>query len=527
MDPAHPWAESLAISHGRLLYVGSDSGISDYIGPTTAVTELSKRFVMPAFIDSHVHPIGAGIEMDQLDVGNMKTKDEILAAIKKYAESHPKSPWVLGNTWQLPVFPNANPKKEWLDEIVPDRPVLMDSADGHSIWVNSKALEIAKVNRDTPDPPNGRIERNEKGEPSGTLREAASRLVRSVAPKTTPEERLQALKRAMEKMNQLGITGFQDASVRMDELQTYKKADEQGILNARVTAAQYADPKLPVTQIDDFKKRREEFHGKNYAAGTVKIFADGVIEANTAALLQPYLDGKKDKGIYNWKPDALNAFVKRLDQEKFQVHFHAIGDGAIREALDALEFARKENGPRDARPLIAHLELFDPADIPRFKSIGVIACFQPLWAFEDPYIKDMTIPKLGPQRSRWLYPIRSVASTGAQLAFGSDWSVSSVNPLDGIEVAATRCDPDVDSCSASFLPMEKLDLAAALRAYTLGSAYANFWEKETGSIEKGKSADLIVLSNDLFSIPPANINKTKVLLTLFQGKTVYRSGPSL
>jgi predicted amidohydrolase YtcJ len=523
MNPKQEWAESLAIQDGRLVYVGSDAEIPKYVGSKTKVLELSNRLVLPSFIDSHVHPIGAGIEMGQLYLGDMKTKEEILAAIKKYAAEHPKSLWVLGNTWQLPVFPEANPKKEWLDEIEPDRPVYMDSADGHSIWVNSKALEIAGVNKNTPDPPNGRIERDQNGEPSGTCRESASRLIREVMPQPTPEELLSALQRAVKEMNRLGITGFQDASVRPPYFDTYRKAEQDGTLTARVTTAQYADPKLPIDQIEQMKKIRQEFHGKHFAAGAIKIFADGVIEANTAALLEPYLDGKKDRGIYNWQPNAMNEFVKKADAEKFQLHFHAIGDGAIREALDALAYARKQNGPRDARPLIAHLELIDPADVPRFGSLHVLASFQPLWAFADPYIKDMTIPKLGPERSRWLYPIGSVLRDHGTLAFGSDWSVSSVNPLDGIEVAVTRCDPDSDSCKEPFLPMEKIDLPTALRAYTLGSAYANFWEKETGSLEAGKSADLIVLSENLFTIAPAEINKTKVLLTVFEGKEIYRS----
>jgi predicted amidohydrolase YtcJ len=521
MDERHPWAESIAVGKGRILFIGADKGLRPYMDDHTKVIELSGKFVMPSFIDSHVHPLSAGIEMQQLDVGTLQTKEEILKAVKEYADAHPKAAWIIGNTWQLPVFPGANPKKEWLDEIVPDRPVLMTSADGHSIWVNSKALELAGVNKDTPDPPNGRIERNENGEPSGTLRESASRLIEKVAPEPTEEQRLDGLKAAVQKMNQLGITGFQDASVQEDSLKIYAQADQQGILTARVRAAQYADPKLPPDdQIEKFKEFRAKYHGDHYNADSVKIFADGVIEANTAAMLQPYLDGKKDRGIYNWQPDALNSFVKALDQEKFQIHIHAIGDGAIREALDALEYARKQNGPRDARPIIAHLQVIDSADIPRFHSIPVIACFQPLWAFEDDYIKDMTYTKIGPERSRELYPIGSVVKAKGPIAFGSDWSVSSVNPLDGIEVAVTRCDPDQPPCNNPLLPNEKIDLATALRAYTLGAAYANFWDKETGSLETGKSADLIVLSQDLFKIPPADINQTKVEMTIFEGKVI-------
>jgi len=326
----------------------------------------------------------------------------------------------------LPLFPQANPKKEWLDEVLPERPAMMVGQDGHSVWLNSKALQAAGIDKNTPDPPNGRIERDENGNPSGTLREDAIGLVLKVYPQPTLDESLQALQKAITEMNRLGITGYQDADLRSHYLETYRAAEDRGILTARVTIAQHADPKSSSDQIEEFKKARERYHGKHFTAGAVKIYADGVIEANTAALLQPYLDGKRDKGIYNWQPEEMNAFVKKLDEEKFQVHFHAIGDGAVREVLDALEFARKENGPRDARPIIAHLEIIDPVDVPRFHAIQAIACFQPVWAFADPYIKDLTLPKIGPARSQWLYPIGNVLKSQGTLAFGSDWPITSV-----------------------------------------------------------------------------------------------------
>jgi predicted amidohydrolase YtcJ len=246
-----------------------------------------------------------------------------------------------------------------------------------------------------------------------------------------------------------------------------------------------------------------------------------VIESRTAALLEPYLNQGKNAGELNWSPEKLNPFVEALDREKFQIHIHAIGDRGIRVALDALEAAQKKNGVRDWRPLMAHIELIDPQDVPRFAKLNVIPNFQPLWAYEDEYIKDLTVPQLGKERSRWLYPIKSVETKGARLAMGSDWPVSSVNPLDGIEVAVRRSDFN-ESKDDPFIPEERISLESALAAYTLGSAYANFREKEVGSIEKGKLADLIVLSQNLFEIPAHQINDTKVLLTLFEGKEVYR-----
>jgi predicted amidohydrolase YtcJ len=338
----------------------------------------------------------------------------------------------------------------------------------------------------------------------------------------------------------LGITGFQDAVVTANILpgefniqggiMTYREAEKRGILNARVTGALLADPKgdlkKVLDQVASFKKLREEFKTKDFYPTSIKIFEDGVIEANTAAMLHPYLDKDDFAGDLIWEPEVLNPFVELLDKEKFQIHFHALGDRAVRIALNALESARRQNGPRDARPMLAHIEVIDPADIPRFAQIGAIPCFQPLWAFADAYITDLTIPKLGPDRSRWIYPIRSVSNSGATMAMGSDWNVSSVNPLEGIEVAVTRMNYEgAKAAGTPFIPEERLDLPSAIAAYTIGSAYANFWEKETGSIETGKSADLIVLSKNVFEVPPSEISEVAVILTLFKGKPVY-SDPS-
>jgi predicted amidohydrolase YtcJ len=551
MDAARSWAESIALKDGRIQYVGDDAGIANHLDEKTEIIELKGRMVLPGFIDAHVHPISSGVALLQLDLAKYQTKEEILKAIKDYATSHPDEEWILGGAWQLPAFPSANPDKKWLDEIVPDRPAFLDSADGHSAWANSKALELAGITKETPDPPNGRIERYENGEPSGTLRESAADLVSKVSPQPTMEQQMEGLQQALRYLNGCGITSLVDASVSEEELKIYKEADTRGTLTANVTAAMYANPEptersisipadlsqasiqiyqnappslQPVLyQIEKFKRFRELYRGKNLRATSVKIFEDGVIEANTAALLHPYLDKANDAGKLNWEPEKLNPMVQLLDAENFQIHVHAIGDRAIRTALTAFEAATKSNGFRDRRPLIAHLELIDPNDIPRFAELAVIPIFQPLWAWEDPYIKDLTYPKLGPERSRWIYPMQSVADHGAVLAMGSDWNVSSGNPLDGIEVSVTRKGPDGENKDAApFIPEERLILAEALAAYTMGSAYATFQDRETGSLENGKSADLMVLSQNLFEIPPDRINETKVMLTLLDGKPIYR-----
>ncbi|HJZ13020.1 MAG TPA: amidohydrolase family protein, partial [Acidobacteriota bacterium] len=300
-------------------------------------------------------------------------------------------------------------------------------------------------------------------------------------------------------------------------------ADQKGMLTARAVGALYVDPEQSIEQIQKFTEVRNTHTGKQFQPRTVKIFVDGVIEGGTAAVLEPYLD-TKDTGILNWSPEKLNAIVQELDRQNFQIHFHAIGDRAIRLALNALEAARKANGSRDGRPTLSHIQLIDPQEIARFVRLNAIPCFQPLWAYEDAYIKDLTIPRLGPARMRWNYPIRSVQQTGATLAFGSDWSVTSVNPLDGIEVAVTRQNFEgATESDKPFFPEERISLDTALAAYTIGSAYANFWDKETGSLEVGKSADLIVLSQNLFEIPAPQINQTKVLWTMFAGKVIYQA----
>lgn len=537
MDASRSWARSIALKEGKIIYVGEDAGITPLIDDNTSTIELDNKFVLPGFIDSHVHPIEAGIGMDRCDLTNEENKDQVLKKIKECSEADPDSEWLLGSGWALPVFPAANPQKEWLDEIVKDRPALMIAADGHSAWANSKALEVSGITKDTPDPTDGRFERNAQGEPTGTLRETAVELVQKHAPAPTLEQNVTGLQKAIYEMNHFGITGYQDAVVTADILPgsyiiqggilTYREAEKRGLLAMRITGALLADPAGDLNKVLDqviaFKKLREEFRTTNFSPTSIKIFEDGVIEANTAALLHPYLDKDSDAGKLVWEPEILNPFVELLDKEKFQVHFHAIGDRAVRIALNALESARRNNGPRDARPILAHIELIDPSDVPRFAQIGAIPCFQPLWAYEDSYITDLTRPKLGEDRMRWIYPMNSVEKTGANMAFGSDWNVSSVNPLDGIEVAVTRSSFEgAEPGKNVFLPEERIDLPTALAAYTIGSAYANFWEKETGSLEVGKSAEVIVLDKNLFEIPPSEISEVRVLLTLFKGKTVYR-----
>lgn len=522
VDGARSWADTVAVSGGRIVFVGTAAASKSWIGPQTKVVDLGGKMVLPAFHDSHVHPVSGGMEALECDLHGLATADEVLAAVSKYATAHPEAKWIRGGGWDLTLFPAGNPSKALLDRIVPDRPVLLDASDGHSAWANSKALAIAGVTKATPDPPLGRIERDASGQPSGALREDAVGLVSKHMPRRTAKDYEAGLLKGLQVANAFGLTSLQEASASEEELAAYEALDARGELTVRVSAAITADTDKVLADVPRLKALRARYRGKRFHADSVKIFADGVLETRTAAVLAPYIGFGDDRGKANLDPADFKALATALDKEGFQIHVHAIGDRAIRDTLDALEAAQKSNGVRDARHHIAHLELIDPADIPRFRRLGVIANFQPFWSNGDKYITELTEPELGPARSRWIYPIASVVAAGGVTAFGSDWSVSSMNPLDGIEVAVTHREPQRGPGPA-WLPEEQIALPEAIAAYTIRGAYLDFTEKETGSIEPGKAADLIVVDRNLFEIPPSQIHEAKVLWTLLDGKEVYRA----
>ncbi|MBI3653249.1 MAG: amidohydrolase [Acidobacteria bacterium] len=523
VDAVRSWAQAVAIADGKIVYVGNDNEAKKFIGASTRVIDLQGKMVLPGFHDSHVHPISSGIELGECNLSEAKTVDEILDLIRRFAASHPTEKWIRGSGWQLPVFENGNPHKALLDKIVADRPVFLSAADGHSAWANSRALAIAGINQATPDPVNGRIERDPKsGEPTGTLRESATRLVTEFLPDYSDNDYLDGLRRALKLANAFGITSFQDASVDENELKTYAALDQRGELTARVNAAMYVSPTKGLAQIANLKALQRKYQSPNVRINSVKIFADGVIEPHTAALLEPYVGLGEERGKANWEASALNQMVAALDREGFQIHIHAIGDRAVRMALDAFAAARTLNGIRDSRHHIAHLELINPADIERFRKLNVIANFQPLWAYADPYITKLTEPFLGAERSRWLYPIGSVVKSGAVVVCGSDWSVSSLNPLDAMQVAVTRRGLE-EGEGAAWHQEELVDLPTVLAGYTINGAYVNFQEREVGSIEVGKAADVIVLERNLFEVAKTEIHQARVLLTLLKGKELYRA----
>lgn len=526
VDSGHAWVEAIAVRDGRITVVGSNDAVAPLIGPDTRVVDLTGHMLIPGFHDTHVHPVTGGVELSECDLNPAQSRSDVIRIVTECSERDPDAPWVLGGGFQLPIFPGGSPSRGLLDTLVPNRPAYLTSADGHSAWVNSRALERAGVDRDTPDPPEGRIEREQhSNRPSGTLRETAMELVARHVPAYSVDAYREGLRRGLGLAARYGITTLHEASANETMLRAYAAADSSGELTARVIVSLRVDPTEGTTQVARLARLRDKYRSALVRPVAAKIFLDGVIEGQTAALLEPYTDRPGYTGEINFQPDTLASLVHTLDSTGFKVHVHAIGDRAIRVALDA--FARQHEIDQGAGPrhIMAHIQLFDPADIPRFAELGVVASFQPLWAYADTYITELTEPRLGPERSRWLYPIASVVKTGAIVAGGSDWSVTSMNPLSAIEVAVTRRDPEVDD-GPSWIPEERVDIATMLEAYTLGGALASDHEEATGSIAVGKAADLVVLDGNVMETPVHLLSEVEVLTTYLEGRAVYSNSSS-
>jgi predicted amidohydrolase YtcJ len=521
VDSLQPSAEAIAIKDGRISFVGSSSEALKLAGSATTLIDAEGRLVLPGFIDTHVHPVTSGVELGECNLNEADGREAVVRMVAECATRDPSAPWVRGGGFQLPHFPQGNPSRLLLDSLVPDRPAILTSADGHNAWVNTRALALAGVTRETPDPPNGRIERDAAGNPSGTLRETAARLVSSHLPPHSDDDYAAGLDRAMRLAGRFGITTWHEANAGEAIARAYHHADSLGRLSVRTVVALGVSTDHGTEQIARLDSLRRRYTSPNVAIASAKIFADGVIEGHTGALLAPYLDRPGDTGFLNLPAERMDSLVHALDSAGFKVHVHAIGDRAIRVALDAFEKQRAIDNGAGPRHIIAHVQLFDTTDIPRFARNGVVASFQPLWAQRDSYMRDLTEPRLGPARSRWLYPIATMVRTGAIVAAGSDWSVSSLNPLEAIQVAMTRQTPG-DTSDPVFLPEERIDLATAIRAYTLNGARASDDDQNIGTISRGKSADVIVLSDDLFTLPSNRISTARVLMTLLKGREVYR-----
>ncbi|MCC9309560.1 amidohydrolase [Kitasatospora sp. RB6PN24] len=526
-DGARTRASSLAVTGERITAVGHDE-VRELIGPRTEVIDLRGKLLLPGFQDSHIHAVYGGVELAQCDLTGTTGVDEYLRRIREFAGGHPERAWITGGGWSLESFDGGLPTRQLLDSVVPDRPVYLLNRDHHGAWANTRALELAGLTRQSPDPTDGRIEREPDGTPSGVLQEGATGLVARLVPPTSTAERLAGLLRAQALLHSLGITGWQDALLgefngQPDPSDAYLAAARDGSLTARVAGALWWDRDRGAEQVPELVARRAAMRLGRFRADSVKIMQDGIAENFTAALTSPYLDAcgcaTANSGLSFVDPVALRTYVTELDGLDFQVHFHALGDRAVREALDAVEAARTANGRRATRHHLAHLQVVHPDDVPRFAQLDAIANIQPLWAAHEPQMDELTIPFLGPERAAWQYPFGSLLRAGATLAAGSDWPVSSPDPIAGLHVAVNRTEPGAAD-GRVFLPEQRLDLASAVAAYTAGSAHVNGLD-DTGSLRAGQLADLVVLDRDIFASPTEEICAARALRTYVGGTLVH------
>lgn len=518
---------------GKWLYGASllisDDGFIKAIGDAhgehwaTHRIDAEGRTLLPAFGEGHAHPQHAGLREQFAPVAMAQSVDEILHNLDEYARRHPEQEWIQGWGYDPTLAPDGQFDAHWIDTIIADRPVMLRATDYHTVWCNTRALELGGVSSLTGQPQDGEIVRRRDGSPLGTLREwGATRYILDVVPPPTLTERTNALAWASTQFLEGGITWVQDAWVEKDELAAYL-ALANGGLGVRYNLGLRADPARYRDQVAEFRDVHDQIERLNdpfLTARTVKIFADGVLEAGTAAVLEPYHDCPHSQGIPNWSSEELIDAVARFDQARLQVHIHAIGDRAVRMALDAIEAARLSNPTWDRRPTIAHSQLIDPMDLDRFKSLGVIANFEPLWAQLDPLQTELTFPRIGVERANRQYPIASLLRRGAHISFGSDWPVSDFHPLAGIGVAVTRQNANGEP-AMGWQPDERLSLDEALSAYTLGTAYQAFADEMRGTIAVGQVADLVLLDDDLPTADPSRLGAIRVMKTFLGGREVF------
>ena len=524
-NPKQPWAQAVAIRHGKIVAVGDDPEIERRRGMGTKVINAGGKIVLPGFVDSHIHFMDGSLSLGRVNLGGAKDPGDIQKRLRQYAFEHPGDDWILGRGWNYGMFgPEALPHKKYLDEIFPNRPVFLEGYDGHTYWANSKALVLAGITRDTPDPPNGTIVRDpQTGEATGALKESAQDLVAKIIPKPSRAEKLLALRAGMRWANEHGITRVHSAGQDFEELDLFDEMRHRGDLSVRMYIAYFLNPpELRPQDLQAIEHARKKFHDDWIDADAVKFMVDGVVESHTAAMLEPYSDDASVKGKLFWEPANYKAAVAELDKRGLQLFTHAIGDYAVRTALDAYEAAPARNRKRDHRPRIEHIETISAADIPRFGKLGIIACMQPLHSYPDRDLLEVWARNVGPDRASRAWAWKSISDAGGQLAFGSDWPVVTLNPWEGVQTAVTRQTSE-GKPEAGFVPEQRLTVGQVIEGYTLGAAFAGRREKSEGSLEIGKVADLIILSQNVFDINPHKIGGTKVVTTIVGGRLVYQA----
>lgn len=524
---------AVAVSGDRILAVLPEPEASALIDERTRVVDLRGALLSPGFQDAHVHPVSAGVELLMCNLAEATDAADAVARVKAYADANPDEAWIQGGGWSMDHFPGGTPVRALLDAVVPDRPVVLMSRDHHSTWANTAAITAAGIDASTPDPADGRVERESDGTPAGTFHEGASDLFDHVRPPIGADLAYAGLLRAQEELIALGITGWQDAWVGsglggvQDVASVYRRALADGTLRAHVVGAQWWERSGGIEQVDEMAARRAEFaaldHGR-FTLGTTKIMVDGVAENQTAAMLTPYRDvhghDTANRGLSFIDPALLRDIVTQLDGAGFQVHFHALGDRAVREALDAVEAAREANGPSDGRHHLAHLQVVEERETARFAELDAVANIQALWATHEDQIDELTLPFLQGGAEARQYPFGDLVRHGARLAAGSDWPVSSADPMDAIHIAVTRVAPGLDAEPLGG-PHQRLDLATAMAAYTSGTAWVNHRDHDTGYVREGYLANLVVLDPDPFALPADEIHRSTVVSTWIEGDLVY------
>ena len=516
-------AEAVAVQGNKVLRVGSNREIQRLARAQTTVVDAKGGSVLPGFNDAHLHLIGGGLALDQVSLGEADTLDALKKTIEAWTEANPAREWIRGRGWLYTVFDTGLPTRQLLDQLVPDRPAYLVSYDGHTGWANSRALKVAGITRATPNPVNGVIVRDARGEPTGVLKEAAMALMSQALPVPTREERLAAARAAIVEAHRVGVTSAQVAGGSAADLEVLDELRRHGELTVRVYQALSVEPDASPAELDALDEVHERFEDDPLLkAGAVKLMADGVVETRTAAMLEPYAGTSDDRGQARTSPDALTELVTELDRRGWQVMTHAIGDAAIRETLDAYQAAAAANPPpaRGRRHRVEHVETPAPADVARFGKLGVVASLQPAHGF-PPDADDPWATNLGPERTARGWMSGSLARGGATIAFGSDWPVVDLDPLVGIFVAVNRTSREGEP-EGGWLPGERLTLGEAIRAYTSGAAWASFDEQRKGTLEPDMLADIIILSEDIFALPPDRLLDAEVVMTIMDGKVVYR-----
>ena len=530
-DAARPHARAIAVHGDSLLAVGSDEEVRALASTDTAVVDLRGRLVVPGFQDSHLHFPGASV--NHVDLNGVETVREFQQRLADFARTHPALAWIVGGGWGYAAFPGQTVDKSYIDEVISDRPVYVSERDGHMGLANSKALEIAGVTGATADPPNGHVMKTARGEPTGELKEAAQGLVRRHIPPETADDRYRALLQHMDEAAASGLTSVQDASTSLDTLALLERAASAGALKLRLRVATAILPNegtapknhklttpLAEGDLSRYVELRKTFTGPLLKFGGVKGVLDGTVDARTAAMFEPYVGG--GTGIPFWEQTDLDGVVALYDRLGFQVMLHAIGDKAINMALNAFEQAARTNGTSGRRHRIEHAEIPALSDLPRFRQLGVIASTQAMFANPDATTLDNFAVLLGPSRASHADSFKLYDDAGAVQAFGSDWGVFPFAPLPAIYCAVTRMTSQ-GIPAGGWYPAGRVSVDAALRHYTRDGAFASFDEESRGTLSPGKLADFVVLSNDILTIAPAEILKTKVLLTVMGGRDTYRS----